>query len=87
MLFEDEFRRETMDLLPFIPVDSMWTLVKPLSEKRSTGNEGVPLRVRALMSVNDFLFSNIHFQRPLAKIIPQNSPAAEKMGFPDNINH
>jgi len=39
------------------------------------------------MSVNDFLFSNAHFQQLLAKIIPQNSSAAEKMDFRDNINH
>lgn len=87
MLFEDEFRREILESPPFIPVDSLWALVKPSAAKLSTGSEGVPLRACASMSVKDFLFSSAHFQQLLAKTIPQNSPPAEKMDFRDNINH
>jgi hypothetical protein len=86
MLLFDDFRRETMVSKPVIPMEARMAPADVHPGSTSTGTKGVPLGASLRCSPENVLFVTQHFPHALARIIPQNSDAAEKMNFLDNIN-
>jgi len=86
MLLFDDFRREAMVSKPVIPMEHRMAPARAHPERSSTGNKGGPLGNVLRYSPENFLFGTKHFPHVLARAIQQNSDAAEKMEFHDNIN-